>query len=79
MKFCLRCHDTPIFEKHTFCRHCGSKLIDWNLKCECGEDIFPTFTCSLVFLKTSYLRKYCGNCGARINKRAMDYLKLLKA
>ena len=79
MKFCLRCYDAPAYGDHTFCQDCGSKLTDWDLKCECGAALYPVFTTTTYppfRMGPSY--KYCGKCGARIDKKIMNYVKILK-
>ena len=77
MKFCLKCLNYK-YGAQEFCEQCGSQLVDWNLTCECGWLIRPSFTLDFPLLRKVPLYKYCPNCGARIDKIIISHLKSLR-
>lgn len=76
-KFCLKCLDYQIGRE--FCPSCGSKLVNWDLACECGFRIPPTFSFSLIPGRKVPYYKFCPGCGLRVDKLMKSYLKQLKA
>ena len=78
MKLCLNCLDYE-FGEPEFCDNCGRKMVDWDLKCECGASIFPAFTLRYLppWGKVS-LYKHCPRCGRRIDERLMQEVKCLR-
>jgi len=78
IKFCLKCLHHPVGSEWEFCPSCGSKLVDWDLKCGCGEPIYPSFFPRFFppwGQKISL--KHCPHCGAKVDNLIIEEVKRL--
>lgn len=76
-KFCPKCWNREIIPRGEYCPSCGTKLVGWDLQCECGEDI----SCSnweILPLVRSFYQKNCPKCGRRTDRKAKEYAKQLR-
>lgn len=77
-KLCVDCLDYE-FGAPEFCSRCGSKMVEWELKCQCGTPISPAFTVRWFppWGKVP-LYKHCPHCGRRIDKLVIEAVKRLR-
>ena len=78
-KICPKCLESSL--SGLYCGDCGTKLVDWNLKCSCGALLPP-------YLKVSYFpwcrrtdkprEKFCPECGCDTTERVKLYVKAIK-
>ena len=79
MKFCLKCYDYDYSTGSQFCSSCGTKMIEWNLTCECGEEIRPIFIDYRPLWIRTPLHKHCPKCGRRTDKILKQEVRRLKS
>ena len=79
MKFCPKCYEHDSFTDTQFCTHCGTKMIEWNLTCECGEEIRPIFIDYRPLWIRTPLHKHCPKCGRRTDKILKQEVRRLKS
>lgn len=78
---CPNCLRTDCSHHGDFCPECGTKMVDFNLKCKCGNEPYLTFFSSLMppFHRSSKpTNPYCPNCGQDMSKLAETRIKELR-
>ncbi|GAI93718.1 unnamed protein product, partial [marine sediment metagenome] len=65
-KICLKCLEVTHFGGE-YCTYCGSKLVEFTLRCECGAEVNPRFWLrAFPPWGKQIANKCCPNCGRDI-------------
>lgn len=81
MKICPKCLATSFYSQEQHCSDCGTEVIEFTFRCECGAELYPSFTYRLFppWGRTlSSWRKHCSYCGRDVRllvKRQVEEMR----
>jgi len=76
-KICPTCLQATSFNAE-YCSECGTKMVDFDLVCECGAKISPYFAYRwfpIMRRSTKPINTHCTSCGRNIVEPVKNYIE----